>query len=418
MERYSVKSGDNLWNIVKKEFKLKNSDDIAQKVQEVAKKNNIKNPDSIFEGQKISLYTEEMPTLKATNDIAPLKVNPPKFDLTIDKSKFALAANKQNPQGMLPHREYIPVDDNVHGPNPGMDSFVPSASLEAEEADIKDEDVKIKRYSESNPSFFALNLNKYADSGKRIEEAVRESEKELKLSDKGEYLNMENIRKILDEFELGELMEPPVPKGSDVVVSSPKPVVKTDTEPEVKVRKVKGAEITSPVKVTKTKSKPKVKTKAKIRTTSLHNIDVTQKYTGTAEQINSHLGGVLKGMGATLLKLQDKYGISAAFLAAIAINESANGTSYSARKRNNVGGVRKAGSTKFKVYKHVEDCLEDMARFLKKNYIDQGRTTVGRVGAKYCPTSDHTDTKGLNQFWPRNVGTYMSQIDPSVKNQV
>ena len=151
---------------------------------------------------------------------------------------------------------------------------------------------------------------------------------------------------------------------------------------------------------------------------NLHSIDVTTKYTGTAQQLDTHLGGVLKGKGAHLLRLQELYGINAAFLAAIAINESANGTSYSARKRNNVGGVRKAGSTKFKVYVNVEACLDDMANFLKRNYIDKGRTTVGKVGAKYCPTSDHTDTSGLNQYWPRNVGTYMTQIDPTLTAKV
>lgn len=415
---YSIKTGDNLWNIVKKEFNLKNSDDIAKKVQEVARKNNIKNPDSIFAGQKISLdiETEGSPVIKASNDIAPLKVEPVKFDLSVDKSFLSLASEKINPQKININREFVETDPRVHGPNPGMDSYVPSADVEAAKTEVNDDDVKIKRYSASNPSFLALKFNKYQEAAKRIQEAIKQNEQELKLSEESPALDLDKVRTVLDEIELPAYEgKADKAKNGEVVVSSPKPVTETNTEPEVKVRKVKGAEITSPVKVTnKAKSKPRISS----RKSKLHNIDVTQKYTGTAEQLNLHLKGVLKGTGSTLLRLQEKYGISAAFLAAIAINESANGSSYSARKRNNVGGVRKAGSTKFKVYKSVDDCLEDMAKFLKKNYIDQGRTTVGRVGAKYCPTSDHTDTQGINQFWPRNVGTYMAQIDPSVKDQV
>lgn len=418
MESYRIRKGDNLWNIVKKEFKLTNSDDIAKKVQEVARKNNIDKPDYIFEGQKILLNAEKQvtPVVAASNDIFPLKVKPVKFDLSIDKSLLSMASEKINPQKININREFVETDPRIHGPNPGMDSYVPSTDLDKANTEIKDEDLAIKRFSESNPSPLALEFNKYQDAAKRILEAIKENEQKLKLSEEGTDLDLDKIRTVLDEIELPAYEgKADKAKNGEVVVSSPKPVIETPAESEVKVRKVKGAEITSPVKVTdKTKSKPRISS----RKSKLHDIDVTQKYTGTAEQLNSHLKGVLKGTGATLLRLQEKYGISAAFLAAIAINESANGSSYSARKRNNVGGVRRAGSTKFKVYKSVADCLEDMAKFLKKNYIDQGRTTVGRVGAKYCPTTDHTDTQGLNQFWPRNVGTYMSQIDPSVKNQV
>lgn len=53
---YSVKSGDCLWNIVKENYGLKSNTDIAKKVDKIAKKNDIKNANSIFEGQKIELY--------------------------------------------------------------------------------------------------------------------------------------------------------------------------------------------------------------------------------------------------------------------------------------------------------------------------------------------------------------------------
>ena len=143
---------------------------------------------------------------------------------------------------------------------------------------------------------------------------------------------------------------------------------------------------------------------------NLHNFDIRTKFEGTAEEIDKHLGGVLKGHGAKFLELQDKYGINAVFLAAITMNESENGTTYSARKRNNVGGIRYRQSYKFRVYNNVDECLEDMASLLKRRYINMGRTTVAKVGAKYCPIADKSDKEGINKYWARNVSYYMKRI--------
>lgn len=55
MTLHTVSTGENLWKICKNKFKLTNNTDIANKVNEIAKKNNIKNPDMIFAGQKLDL---------------------------------------------------------------------------------------------------------------------------------------------------------------------------------------------------------------------------------------------------------------------------------------------------------------------------------------------------------------------------
>lgn len=55
MSNYTIKSGDNLWNIIKSQLKLNNNTEIANKVKEVAKANGISNPNLIFAGKKIEL---------------------------------------------------------------------------------------------------------------------------------------------------------------------------------------------------------------------------------------------------------------------------------------------------------------------------------------------------------------------------
>jgi hypothetical protein len=58
MTDYEIKSGDNLYRIVAKQFQLKKRSDIMKMIQKVAKDNNIKNPDKIYTGQKIVLKDE------------------------------------------------------------------------------------------------------------------------------------------------------------------------------------------------------------------------------------------------------------------------------------------------------------------------------------------------------------------------
>lgn len=55
MGEYTVKAGENLWNICKREFKLTNNTDIANKVNEVIKANGITTPNYLKIGQKINI---------------------------------------------------------------------------------------------------------------------------------------------------------------------------------------------------------------------------------------------------------------------------------------------------------------------------------------------------------------------------
>ena len=85
-----------------------------------------------------------------------------------------------------------------------------------------------------------------------------------------------------------------------------------------------------------------------------------------------------------------------------------------AKKQNNVGGVRISGSTKFRTFKSVDECIEYMARFLKNGYIDnksKSLTKLYQINAKYCPASDITDKTGENSLWARNVDKYAGEVE-------
>ena len=79
MGNYSVKSGDNLWNIVKREFKLTSNSDVLKKVKEIAKANNLDKPEEIFVGQEINLGNTmdavELSTKKESGNMGIEKTN-------------------------------------------------------------------------------------------------------------------------------------------------------------------------------------------------------------------------------------------------------------------------------------------------------------------------------------------------------
>lgn len=86
---YEVKSGDTLWKICQKEFNLKSNTDIANKVLEISKKNNISS-NSIFVGQKLNLGIEETTTENThTTEVEQPKLAPNSL-LTRMTTKWAL----------------------------------------------------------------------------------------------------------------------------------------------------------------------------------------------------------------------------------------------------------------------------------------------------------------------------------------
>ncbi len=215
---------------------------------------------------------------------------------------------------------------------------------------------------------------------------------------------------------------PPALKTTPPVVETPSP----ETKPKISLSKISGSAVTktsSPaVKRTPASSSLKSKHWSQMTDSEMRQVygdytrDVTTPYKGTAADLNKYLKGKgkLEGCGQAFMDAQRKYGISAAVLVGITMNESGKGTSSLAKNKNNVGGVRISGSTEFKTYGSIGECIDDMARFIKSGYVNnKGRalTKLYQVNAKYCPASDTTDRSGVNSYWARNVEKYAKEAE-------
>lgn len=113
-------------------------------------------------------------------------------------------------------------------------------------------------------------------------------------------------------------------------------------------------------------------------------MDVTKTlYKGSSEFLDMFLGdGKLKGQGKTFLKAQEKYGVNAIFLIAIAQLESATGKSDLARKNNNFGGMR--SGKRWLKFKTPEEGIDKLAENLKRRYIDDGLVTIDKIHKRYA----------------------------------
>lgn len=133
-------------------------------------------------------------------------------------------------------------------------------------------------------------------------------------------------------------------------------------------------------------------------TTSLNYSEVS------IEKLNAKLKGKLSNMGAAFIEAGRKYNMNPSLLASIAIHETGNGKSRAANEKNNIAGMM--GKNGLKLYESVEESIFDMARNLRKNYLDKGLDTIAKIGAKYAPVGAANDPTGLNNHWVKGVNNY------------
>ena len=103
-------------------------------------------------------------------------------------------------------------------------------------------------------------------------------------------------------------------------------------------------------------------------------------------QLNNILSNTaIEGYGEAFYNLEQNYNINAIFAISIAVIESGAGTSYNARKRNNLFGIGP-----HKVFGSKQECINYLGALLnKKLYKGKSIDTIGKI---YC--TDGTDWAG------------------------
>jgi hypothetical protein len=126
------------------------------------------------------------------------------------------------------------------------------------------------------------------------------------------------------------------------------------------------------------------------------------------QAISANLGGKFTGKAEYIYNVCVLNGVKPALMASIFKHETAGGTHFAAK--NNPGGIRYANSYEFVSYKTLEEGIKANVLLIKREYIDKGRKDIASIGKIYCPTSDKSDTKGLNKHWIPNVTAIYKKI--------
>lgn len=125
-------------------------------------------------------------------------------------------------------------------------------------------------------------------------------------------------------------------------------------------------------------------------------------------KLENTLGGKLSGTSAHFINAGKKYDLDPNLLSAIAIHETGNGTSRAANEKNNIAGMM--GKKGLRSYDSVEESIFDMARNLRQNYLNEGKTTIAAIGAKYAPVGAGNDPTGLNNHWVTGVNRQLNKL--------
>ena len=108
----------------------------------------------------------------------------------------------------------------------------------------------------------------------------------------------------------------------------------------------------------------------------------------TAEELSAGLLYELKNFADCFIKAEGTYGVNAIFLASVAALESGWGRSQVAINNNNLFGYT-SPSGGYRVFESVEECIDTVARHLKRNYLTEGGSfyngvSVGAINIMYC----------------------------------
>ncbi len=161
-----------------------------------------------------------------------------------------------------------------------------------------------------------------------------------------------------------------------------------------------------------------------------YDYDITTASNLTAEQINKFIetkypNSALKGKGQAFVDAENKYGISALAMLGICGIETGFGTvGHATDGLNNPVNIQRKGydpavhgKDRFRKFDSIEDCIMELARLLKENYVDSSGnkqvphfTKLYQINAKYCPASEKASQAG----WAKSVTSKMNEVKQAI----
>ncbi|RAZ73496.1 peptidoglycan DD-metalloendopeptidase family protein [Planococcus halotolerans] len=124
------------------------------------------------------------------------------------------------------------------------------------------------------------------------------------------------------------------------------------------------------------------------------------------EQLAS--AGVFSGMGDVFQEVAEERGIDPVLMAAIALHETARGTSSAVVDKNNPGGLM--GADGLMVFDSLEAGIASMGLTLHNRIIQDGLVTIADLGSVYAPIGAGNDPTNLNAHWVPNVTKVVSSL--------
>ena len=111
--------------------------------------------------------------------------------------------------------------------------------------------------------------------------------------------------------------------------------------------------------------------------------------------------GVFAEYGDDIVEIAEEKGIDPVLFGAIALHETAYGTSSGVLDKNNPGGLMNPSTNmqSLQRFSTLREGLEAMAATLYNRIIEDGLVTIEQLGEIYAPVGAANDPNNLNQHW-------------------
>ncbi len=120
---------------------------------------------------------------------------------------------------------------------------------------------------------------------------------------------------------------------------------------------------------------------------------------------NENKKNPLNNKGRIFIREAKRHGVNPELLMAIALHESARGTSSAVRERHNIGGIM-TSKQKLKIFSNIDLCIDQMAETLAFHHREDKINTVKELAyaGKYC-------AKNEAQEWIKGVMYYLNELN-------